>query len=45
MCRPRIGPKQFAVLEAERDKGVVVHGWPDQTWTLAGIQRVIGRRF
>ncbi|MFE3933582.1 winged helix-turn-helix domain-containing protein [Streptomyces goshikiensis] len=25
------------------DKGPAAHGWLDQTWTLARIQRVIGR--
>ncbi|ATZ22098.1 hypothetical protein SLAV_38550 [Streptomyces lavendulae subsp. lavendulae] len=44
MCRPKIGPEQFAVLEAELDKGPIAHGWPDQTWTLARIQAVIRRR-
>ncbi|MFG2712000.1 winged helix-turn-helix domain-containing protein [Streptomyces goshikiensis] len=44
MCRPKIGPRQFALLEAELDKGPVAHGWPDQTWTLARIQAVISRR-
>ncbi|MFE5625561.1 winged helix-turn-helix domain-containing protein [Streptomyces virginiae] len=44
MCRPKISPSQFKALEAELDKGPVAHGWPDQTWTLARIQNVIGRR-
>uniref|UniRef100_UPI001E65A042 helix-turn-helix domain-containing protein n=1 Tax=Streptomyces lacrimifluminis TaxID=1500077 RepID=UPI001E65A042 len=26
-------------------KGPVAHGWPDQTWTLARIKTLIGRRF
>lgn len=29
----------------ELDKGPVAHGWPDQTWTLARIATLIGRRF
>ncbi|THA81078.1 winged helix-turn-helix domain-containing protein [Streptomyces sp. A0592] len=44
MCRPQISPRQFKVLEAELLKGPVAHGWTDQTWTLARIQKVIGRR-
>jgi len=42
---PRLSDELFAVLEAELDKGAVVHGWPDQTWTLARIKTLIGRRF
>ncbi|WP_435813578.1 winged helix-turn-helix domain-containing protein [Streptomyces sp. NBC_01310] len=44
MCRPKTSPEQFKVLEGELDRGAVGHGWPDQTWTMAGIQAVIGRR-
>jgi transposase len=33
------------VLERELLKGPVVHGWPDQTWTLSRIKTLIGRRF
>ncbi|MFD7256683.1 winged helix-turn-helix domain-containing protein [Streptomyces sp. NPDC059874] len=44
MCRPKISPSQFRTLEFELDEGPVAHGWPDQTWTLARIQSVIGRR-
>lgn len=36
---------QFAVLEHELARGALAHGWPDQTWTLARIKTVIGRRF
>ncbi|MER6442356.1 hypothetical protein ABT275_39470 [Streptomyces sp. NPDC001185] len=35
----------FAALEAMLAKGAVVHGWPDQTWTLAWIKTLIGWRF
>ncbi|MFC4592516.1 helix-turn-helix domain-containing protein [Sphaerisporangium corydalis] len=31
---PLLSDELFAVLETELDKGPVVHGWPDQTWTL-----------
>ncbi|MEU0593926.1 winged helix-turn-helix domain-containing protein [Streptomyces ardesiacus] len=43
--RPRLSEDLFAVLEQELDKGPVAHGWPDQTWTLARIETLIGRRF
>ncbi|GED83201.1 winged helix-turn-helix domain-containing protein [Streptomyces sp. 6-11-2] len=42
---PRLSEKLFAVLEQELAKGPVAHGWPDQTWTLARIKTLIGRRF
>ncbi len=42
---PRLSDQLFVVLEAELDKGPVVHGWPDQTWTLARVKTLIGRRF
>jgi len=42
---PLLSDELFAVLEAELDKGPVAHGWPDQTWTLARIKTLIGRRF
>lgn len=42
---PRLSKAHFAVLEAELAKGPVVHGWPDQRWTLSRIKIVIGRRF
>ncbi|WP_406346875.1 winged helix-turn-helix domain-containing protein [Streptomyces sp. NBC_00648] len=29
----------------ELAKGPAAHGWPDQTWTLARIKTLIGRRF
>ncbi|MGW0425372.1 IS630 family transposase [Streptomyces sp. NPDC003015] len=45
VSRPKLSEALFAVLEQELVKGPVAHGWPDQTWTLARIKTVIGRRF
>lgn len=45
VSRPILSDELFAVLEQELDKGPVAHGWPDQTWTLARIATLIGRRF
>ncbi|WP_334029336.1 winged helix-turn-helix domain-containing protein [Nocardia terpenica] len=42
---PVLSDVEFTVLEGELAKGAVVHGWPDQSWTLARIKTVIGRRF
>ncbi|GHE25225.1 hypothetical protein GCM10018781_76360 [Kitasatospora indigofera] len=42
---PRLGVRQFALLEQELEKGPLAHGWEDQPWTLARIKTVIGRRF
>lgn len=42
---PVLSDELFAKLEAELDKGPEAHGFPDQTWTLARIKTVIGRRF
>jgi transposase len=42
---PRLSDSLFTVLEAELDRGAVAHGWPDQTWTLARVKTLIGRRF
>ncbi|SEP02164.1 Transposase [Actinacidiphila rubida] len=42
---PKLSDALFAVLEVELVKGAVAHGWPDQTWALARIKTVIGRRF
>ncbi|KOG59238.1 transposase [Streptomyces antibioticus] len=42
---PKLSDTLFAVLEVELAKGGVAHGWPDQTWTLARIKTLIGRRF
>jgi hypothetical protein len=33
------------VLKQELARGPGAHGWPDQTWTLARIKTLIGRRF
>lgn len=35
----------FEMLEQELARGPVARGWPDQTWTLARIETLIGRRF
>ncbi|AEY93230.1 IS630 family transposase [Streptomyces hygroscopicus subsp. jinggangensis 5008] len=45
MSRPKLSEALFTVLEQELAKGPVAHGWPDQTWTLARIKTLIGRRF
>ncbi|MFE2132840.1 winged helix-turn-helix domain-containing protein [Streptomyces sp. NPDC059466] len=45
VSRPKLSEALFAVLEQELAKGPVAHGWPDQTWTLARIRTLIGRRF
>jgi transposase len=42
---PKLSEKLFDVLEQELAKGPAAHGWPDQTWTLARIKTLIGRRF
>nr|WP_112465886.1 winged helix-turn-helix domain-containing protein [Streptomyces triticisoli] len=44
-ARPKLDEALFAVLEQELAKGPIAHGWPDQTWTLARIKTLIGRRF
>lgn len=43
--RPELSDKLFTALEEELAKGPVAHGWPDQTWSLARIKTLIGRRF
>ncbi|WP_413101034.1 helix-turn-helix domain-containing protein [Streptomyces sp. Inha503] len=43
--RPKLSEALFEVLEQEVAKGPVAHGWPNQTWTLARIKTLIGRRF
>ncbi|MFI6937091.1 hypothetical protein [Streptomyces sp. NPDC050287] len=43
--RPELSEALFTVLEQELAKGPVAHGWRDQTWTLARIKTLIGRRF
>lgn len=42
---PLLSDELLAVLERESDKGPLAQGWPDQTWTLARIKTLIGRRF
>ncbi|WP_369384064.1 transposase [Streptomyces sp. cg36] len=44
-ARPKLGQAQVVALEEELAKGPVAHGWGDQTWTLARIKTLIGRRF
>ncbi|MEV5150292.1 winged helix-turn-helix domain-containing protein [Streptomyces sp. NPDC052727] len=44
VSRPRLSEALFEVLEQEPAQGPVAHGWPDQTWTLAWIKTLIGRR-
>lgn len=36
---------QIARLERELARGPLVHGWPDQRWTLARVKTMIGRLF
>lgn len=43
--RPTLSDARFAVLETELAQGATAHGYPDQTWTLARIQTLIGYRF
>jgi transposase len=42
---PALSDELFGKLEVELDRGPEAHGFPDQTWTLARIKTVIGRRF
>lgn len=42
---PKLSEELFAVLEEELAMGPVAHGWDDQTWTLARVKTLIGRRF
>ncbi|MFH8753964.1 transposase [Streptomyces rimosus] len=43
--RPKLSDALLEVLDRQLAKGLVAHGWPDQTWTLARIKTLIGRRF
>ncbi|MEE1939979.1 winged helix-turn-helix domain-containing protein [Streptomyces sp. TRM 70361] len=43
--RPRLSDVQIARLERELARGPLVHGWPDQRWTLARVKTVISRLF
>ncbi|WP_218002629.1 winged helix-turn-helix domain-containing protein [Nocardia brevicatena] len=45
VSRPLLSDEQFAVLEQLLAEGPRAHGWPNQTWTLARIATLIGRRF
>ncbi|WSQ98180.1 winged helix-turn-helix domain-containing protein [Streptomyces sp. NBC_01210] len=45
VSRPKLSEALSTVLEQELAKGPVAHGWLDQTWTLARIKTLIGRRF
>ncbi|MGW4825722.1 IS630 family transposase [Streptomyces sp. NPDC004227] len=45
VSHPKLNDALFAVLEEELARGPVAHGWPDQTWALARIKTLIGRRF
>lgn len=45
VSRPILSEELFAVLELELDKSPAAHGWEDQTWILARIATLIGRRF
>ncbi|MFF3404305.1 winged helix-turn-helix domain-containing protein [Streptomyces sp. NPDC002659] len=42
--RPKVSAEEFAVLEVELLKGSVVHGWPDERWTLSRVAVVIEHR-
>ncbi|MET7861078.1 winged helix-turn-helix domain-containing protein [Streptomyces sp. NPDC005318] len=42
---PVVTDAQFAVLEEELGKGPAAHGFEDERWTLARVQKVIRRRF
>ncbi|WP_218002610.1 winged helix-turn-helix domain-containing protein [Nocardia brevicatena] len=44
-ARPKLDDTMFAASEAALAKGALAHGRPDQTWTSARIQTLIGRRF
>ncbi|ANW21368.1 winged helix-turn-helix domain-containing protein [Streptomyces clavuligerus] len=45
VSRPKLDEHLLAALEEELARGPAAHGWPDQTWTLARIRTLIGRRF
>ncbi|MEV4924346.1 winged helix-turn-helix domain-containing protein [Streptomyces roseoverticillatus] len=36
--RPKVGPREFAMLERELLRGTVFHGWPDERWTLSRVR-------
>ena len=41
--RPRLSEDQFARLKAALERGPLPHGRPDQRWTPARVQTLIGR--
>lgn len=43
--RFRLSETPIARLERELERGLLVHGWADQRWTLARIKTVVGRPF
>jgi transposase len=43
--RCRLDEEQLARLDAELERGAVVHGWADQRWTLARVRELIVRLF
>jgi transposase len=43
--RPRLTATEICSLERELAKGPIVHGWPEQHWTLARVRTLIARRF
>lgn len=45
MQRRPVAGRRRVDLEQEPARGPVAHGWPDQTWTLARIKTLVGRRF
>ena len=46
VSREKLGPQQWARLEAELRKGPLAHGFTgDQRWTLARIKTLIGKLF
>ncbi|MFE4964357.1 winged helix-turn-helix domain-containing protein [Streptomyces sp. NPDC056660] len=45
VSRPKLSEALLPCLSRSSPKGPVAHDWPDQTWTLARIKTLIGRRF
>ncbi|MEU2856807.1 winged helix-turn-helix domain-containing protein, partial [Streptomyces syringium] len=42
--RPKVSPEEFALLEAELLQEAVLHGWPDERWTLSRVRVLITAR-
>ncbi|MGW7276194.1 winged helix-turn-helix domain-containing protein [Streptomyces sp. NPDC054864] len=42
--RPKVSTEEFALLEVELLKGTVLHGWPDERWTLSRVELLIEDR-